>query len=97
MNLCCVHESVRQIEGSTSPWGIPQAFDAIDFHGCGEFSSYTYGVGNLNSNLDFVRSVLVVECGLKNHGGGRLAVQNDKFKHLYQRKDCCFVTSWIKK
>ena len=35
-----------------------------------EFDPYTYGVGNLNSNLDFVLRVPVIEQGLINQDGG---------------------------
>ena len=56
---------ISQIEGSRHTLGI--------WHLCrpwgGEFDHYTYGVGNLNSNLDFVLHVPVSEHGLINYGG----------------------------
>ena len=52
------------------PGGIPRAFDALVVPGGGEFDHYTYGVGNLSSNLDLVLHVPVSERGLINHGGG---------------------------
>ena len=45
----------------------------------GEFEPYTYGVGNLNFNLDFMLHVLVMECGLINHGGARHAGSYGEF------------------
>ena len=58
-----------------------------------EFDRYTYGVGNLNSN--FRALCPMSERRLINHGGGRHAAQIGEFKD-FKRKDCCFVTTWIK-
>ncbi len=77
------------------PPGIPRAFDAFVVPEGGEFEHYTYGVGNLNSNLDSVLRVPVSERGLINHGGGLNKVQNGEFKD-FKIKDCRFVTTWIK-
>ena len=51
-------------------------------------------MGNLTSNLNFA-CVPVSERGLINHGGGQNAVWNGEFKD-FKRKDCCFVTTWVK-
>ena len=53
------------------PPGKPLAFNAFVVPGGGEFDHYTYEVGNLNSNLDFVQRVPVSKRELINHGGGR--------------------------
>ena len=46
----------------------PRASDDFVVPGGGECDPYTYGVGNLNWNLDFVLRVAVIERGLINHG-----------------------------
>ena len=80
---------------SKQRFSIPRAFDAFVVPGGREFDHYTYGVGNLNSYLDFVLHVLVSKRGLINRGGGRDAVRNGELKDL-KRKDCSFVRTWIK-
>ena len=80
---------------STRRFSIPRAFDAFVVPGGGEFDHYTYGVGNLNCNLDFVLCVPVSDRGLINHGGGQHAVRYGEFKD-FKIKDCRFVTTWIK-
>ena len=57
-----------QIEASTSPLGIPRAFDTFAFPGRrefdyqslpegGEFDPHALGVGNLNCTLDITRQI----------------------------------------
>ena len=53
------------------------------------------GVGNSSSNLDFVLRVPVSESHVVNHEGRRHAVRNGEFND-FKRKDCRFVTTWIK-
>ena len=60
-------------QGFNIPRSITQAFDAFVVPGGGKFDHYTYGVRNLNSNLDFMLRVAVSEHGLINHGRSRHA------------------------
>ena len=91
------YEHLGIINQSNRRFNIPRAFDAFVVPWGGEFDHYTYGVGNLNFNLDFVLRVPVNDRALINHGGGQLqhAVRNGDFKD-FKRKDCRFVTTWIK-
>ena len=49
----------------------------------------------MNFHLDFMLCVPVIECGLINHGRTDMHAKLVSFKDFI-RKDCCFVTTWIK-
>ena len=71
---------VSQILRFNIPLGRLWAFDAFVVPGGGGFDHYTYGLGNLSSNVDFVLRVQVSEQGLINHDRGQHAVWNGEFK-----------------
>ena len=68
-NLC-----ISQIEASTSPPGVPQAFDVLSCPGGGNlinlvfpgqaFDHYSLGVGNLIASLDFMLRVALIPQGV---------------------------------
>ena len=73
----------------------PRHLTPLSSLGVGNLITYTNGVGNLNSNLDFMLHVPARERGLTNRGAGQHAVRNGEFKY-FKRKNCPFVTTWIK-
>ena len=54
---------------STTPTGIPRAFDAFSCPVARAFDHHSSGVGNLIANLDVMLRVALIPRGLINHGG----------------------------